>query len=164
MSLSQSKVRHLVILVSGLCYVAALPMPALLFSAHAPVRGITALLWGWWGVLSGDLPWFANPLYFLALGLLLFRFHKTAQVLSALALGLGIRSLYVPDWYFNEAGGTPIAALGLAFYFWMGSFVLLLIGSAVVQWTRRQTSDEGMPAPPMKLGGSVTPLQPPRCA
>ena len=119
---------------SGLCYMAALPTAALHFANHPPVKGITTLLWGWWGVLTGDVPWLANPLYFVALVLVLLGCYKSSQLLCVLALALGMRSLSVEKWYFNEAEGTPVTALGLAFYLWMASFAILLIGVAGLQW------------------------------
>ncbi len=131
----QSRSRKIVALASGISYLAALPTPALHFANHSPVKGITTLLAGWWGVITGDIPWFANPVYFLALVLMLLGCYKSSQLLCALALGLGVRSVYVEQWFFNEAGGTPITALGLAFYLWVASFVILLIGSASLQWS-----------------------------
>ena len=162
MSVASPKARVVVMLVSGLSYLSALPMPALLFSGHPPVMGITTLLWGWWGVLTGDVPWFANLLYFLALGLVFLRFYKSAQLLSALALTFGCSSLYVRQWFFNEAGGTPVIGLGLAFYLWMASFALLLVGSIGLYWLNLQTaadlaSRSGNPREQDKLPGPTAP-------
>ena len=120
--------RRLVLAASGLLFLAALPAPALLFTDHPPVRGITALAFGWWGVVLGDFPWFANPLYLGALVLLWRGFHLAGAALAALAIVVGLRSLGVDEWYHNEAGGTPVTGLGLAFWFWMASFAVLLIG------------------------------------
>ena len=131
---------------SGLCYLAALPTSALHFANHSPVKGITTLLWGWWGVLTGDIPWLANPLYFVALVLILLGCYKSGQLLCALALVLGVRSFYVEKWFFNEAEGTPVTSLGLAFYLWMASFVILLIGVAGLQWLGHSHRKESPPA------------------
>lgn len=100
-------------------------MPALRFATHDPVRGSTTLLLGWFGLLTFDLPWLANPLYFAALVLAARRRVTAAQVCSVIAFVFGLLSLRVREWYFNEGSGTPIAALGPAFYFWMASFAVL---------------------------------------
>lgn len=136
----RQKVCWLVMLASGLCYLAALPLPALRFEVEPPVRGITTLLWGWLGVFTGDFPWFANPLYFLALLLIALGMNKTTQLVCALAIGLGARSLCVEKWYFNEASGTPVMGLGPAFYLWMASFAIVLLGAIGLQLVRQQGS------------------------
>ena len=86
------------------CYVTALCSPALLFVHDPPVRGITALLWGWWGVIKGDFPWFANPIYFAAVVLAWRGLMLLAIPLSAAAIVVGWRSVDVKEWFFNEAG------------------------------------------------------------
>ena len=154
MTATRQKARWFVLLASGVCYLAALPLPALLFQREPPVRGITALLWGWWGLFTGDFPWFANPAYFLALFLVSLGLHKTVQLLCALAIGLGARSLCVEKWYFNEAYGTPVTGLGPAFYLWMTSFGVLLVGAMVLQGFSRQSHREdranpAVPPPPL---------------
>jgi hypothetical protein len=126
-----------VLAASIACYVAALCSPALLFADHPPVRGITALLWGWWGIIKGDFPWFANPLYFGAV-VLAWRGHLLLAIpLSAAAIVVGWRSVEVKEWFFNEAGGTPIAGLGIGFSFWIASFAVLTVGTAAVKWLVR---------------------------
>ena len=143
-----TKPARVVIGVSAAAYLAALPTPALLFRTHPPVKGITTLIWGWWGIATGDVSWFANPVYFLALGALLLGFHKSGQLLSVLALLLGFRSVYVREWFFNEAGGNPVAALGLAFYLWMASFAILLVGAFGLQWCSWHGRDKSPPVIP----------------
>src|SRR5215210_1985752 len=113
------------ILASFALFIASLGMPALEFAAHEPVRGYEALLWGWWGALTRDFPWFANPLYVAALIFALTGMKTIGQVCSGLALGFGLLSLRAHQWWFNEGSATPIEKLGLAFYFWMASFLVL---------------------------------------
>ena len=132
------------------CFVAACCSPALLFAHDPPVRGITTLLWGWWGLVKGDLPWLANPIYFGALALAWKKKYLLAMAMSAVAISLGLRSLQVKEWFFNEAGGTPIAALGIGFHFWIASFGILFIGAALLQWVVR-------PAPSSPAGPQATP-------
>ena len=106
-------------------YAIALGLPALEFSSHEAVRGYTTLLWGWWGLLTGDFPWMANWFYFLAIVVGLFGARRVAQVLSGLAFAVGLLSLRVQKWWFAENEGTPVESLGSAFYFWMASFLVL---------------------------------------
>jgi hypothetical protein len=56
--------RKVVLIISLSLFIASLAMPALQFRQHPPVLGLTTLLWGWWGVFTGDFPWFANGAYF----------------------------------------------------------------------------------------------------
>lgn len=115
------------IVASFALYLASLGIPALLFANHEPVSGATTLIWGWFGLLSFDLPWLANPLYFVAVVLASRSKHSASQVCCAIALGVGLLSFRVRHWYFNEGSATPIEKLGPAFYFWMASFAVLLV-------------------------------------
>ena len=133
-------------LISSLfLFIASLGMPALEFREHPPVRGLTSLLWGWWGVITGDFPWFANPAYFAAVFFAFLRQRAVAMIFCALALGLGSLSHWVREWYFNEAGGTPVDKLGTAYYFWMTSFAALLIGMAFARIGQRQANVDSNP-------------------
>ena len=60
-----------------------------------------------------------------------------AIVCPAIALGLGSLSYWVGKWYFNEAEGTSVERMGAAYYFWMASFAVLLVGMARVRIARR---------------------------
>lgn len=122
-------------------YIASLGMPALEFAAHPPVRGIEALCWGWWGILTGDFPWFANPLYFTALLLAWFGKESLGRIFCGVSLALGMLSLLVRAWWFNEGSSTPVERLGSAFYFWMASFLVLFL---MLFFVRAETKD---PAP-----------------
>jgi len=126
-------------------FMASLGMPALVFREHSPVRGLTTLLWGWWGVATGDFPWFANVAYFAAVLFACLKQRTVAMTCCAIALGLGSLSHLVHSWYFNEAGGTPVDRLGAAYYFWMASFAALLIGMALVRIAQRQDNVDSKP-------------------
>lgn len=127
-------------------------MPAIEFAAHEPVNGGEVLCAGWFGVLTGDFPWFANPLYFAAL---LFALAGTvrekerrmgriiSQSLCGLALAIGMLSLRVREWWFDESKSTRVQGLGIAFYYWMGSFLVLLL---LLFFARKQNSSLEEPA------------------
>src|SRR5258706_10450719 len=114
------------VFVSLCMYGVALFLPALEFEAHAPDKGITTLLWGWWGLLTYDFPWLANIAYFIAVLQIFLGKRAGALKYAIAAVAIGLLSLLVRKWFFNEAEGTPVKNLGSAFYFWMGSFVALL--------------------------------------
>jgi hypothetical protein len=115
------------IAVSLTLFIASLGMPALEFANHEPVRGITALLWGWWGLLTFDFPWLANLFYFMVLILVFTRNRRIVQIFSAMAFVVGLLSLRVQAWWFYEGSSTPVKKLGPAFYFWMASFAALFL-------------------------------------
>jgi hypothetical protein len=108
-------------------FIASCGMPALVFADHEPVIGYVTLLWGWWGLLTGDFPWFANPLYFIAIFVALMGQRKSSQILSTLAFAIGLLSLRVRGWWFDESKATPVENLGTAFYYWMASFLVLTL-------------------------------------
>ena len=122
-----SSTLHLVPVFISLClYGVALFLPALEFEAHAPVKGITTLLLGWWGLLTYDFPWLANIAYFSAVVQIFLGNRAGALKYAIAAVALGLLSLLVKNWFFNEAEATPVKNLGSAFYCWMGSFIALL--------------------------------------
>ena len=110
-------------------FLASLFFPALRFQDHSPVSGGQALAWGWWGLLTGDLAWFANPAYLAGLILISRRRVGGARIAAVGALGLASLSVLAGEWWFNEGSGTPITGLGLAFYIWMASLASLLVGT-----------------------------------
>ena len=126
-SFRQNIAGWIAIIASLALYIASLGMPALEFANHEPVKGYVTLLWGWWGLLMRDFPWLANPIYFLALFVVLAGDKKAGQVLSVLAFGVGMLSLWTREWSFDESQSTPIRNLGSAFYCWMASFLVLLL-------------------------------------
>src|SRR4030095_8355770 len=135
-----------VLIVSLSLFIASLIMPALEFRTHSPVIGLTTLLWGWWGVLTADFPWFANPMYFAAVFFAFLKLRAMTLICCAIALGLGSLSHSVREWYFNEAGGTPIDRLGAAYYLWMSSFAVLLVGMVFARSAPKQDDVDSKPA------------------
>jgi hypothetical protein len=121
-------------------FMASLALPALEFADHEPERGHVLLLWGWWGFLTGDFPWLANPLYLVALIFAGLGRRTISQLFSGSAFAVGLLSLRVSKWYFNEANATPIENLGSAFYFWMASFLVLFV---LVSLTRKRDQPAG---------------------
>ena len=123
-------------------FIVSCGLPALEFQDHEPVMGYITLLWGWWGVLTGDFPWFANPLYFIAIFVALMGQRKSSQILSTLAFAIGLLSLRVRGWWFDESKATPVEKLGAAFYCWMASFLVFALLLFFVRKVRSHDGDE----------------------
>jgi hypothetical protein len=120
---------RLLILLSLALFAASLFYPALLFKDHSPVIGGEVLGWGWWGFMTGNFAWMANPVFLLCLILLWKREIGLARLFTACAIALGLHSYAATEWWFNEGFGTPILGLGTALYIWMSSLVVLLLAS-----------------------------------
>jgi hypothetical protein len=131
--MKMQNVRWLVIGCSLAVFFASLFFPALLFADHEPQSGATLLAWGWWGLLTFDFAWFANPAYLAAMLALALRFHRAARILSAIAVALACLSFTTTEWWFNEGNATPVLGLGPAFYLWLLSLGILLVGSFLVR-------------------------------
>lgn len=120
--------RHFIVL-SLVLFIVSLALPGLLFAHEPAVRGYTLLMWGWWGLLTGDYPWLANLFYFAAI--LFHRLRKPiiALVLCIPSIPLALLSLKVDEWWFNEGSSTPVTGLGPAFPVWLSSLGILALAS-----------------------------------
>lgn len=127
------KPHQLLLAASGLLYLTSLALPALLFAQHAPLPGYEALAWGWWGLLTGDPAWYANPAYVVTIVLMGMRRFGAALVAAAFAVLVGGSSFLAKAWWFNEGSGTPIAALGTGFYVWLLALALAAL-AALYAW------------------------------
>jgi hypothetical protein len=133
-----STIRLVALLGSSALYVLSLFLPALEFNDHAPVSGFTALMLGWWGVVTADFAWFANAAYFVAFFCCFLSDYRSAAVAASTAVPLALLSYGADSWYFNESRGTPIAKLGSAFYVWLASIVWLVIASSYLTILRNR--------------------------
>ena len=122
-------------------FLASLALPGLHFSKEDPVFGYQLLLMGWWGILTGDFPWLANILYYSSLQNIRIQKFRKALWLSVLCIPLALLSYRVDEWYFNEARGTPITGLGMAFYVWISSFIVLSIELGGKQFREKKLPD-----------------------
>ncbi|HKY54015.1 MAG TPA: hypothetical protein VJM08_06915 [Anaerolineales bacterium] len=125
-------IKWVTIVSSGLLFLISLFFPALLFQEVDPVMGATLLGWGWWGLILGNPAWCANPIYLIAVITFLFKKYIFAVIGGGIAFLLGAFSFLATEYYFNEAGSTPIAGLGLAFYIWILSFGVFIGGSLLL--------------------------------
>ena len=123
---------------SVMLYLTSLALPALLFAQHAPLPGVHVLAWGWWGLMTGEPAWYANPAYVTAIALMGMRRFGAALVAGAFAVLVGGSSFLAKAWWFNEGSGTPIAALGTGFYVWLLALALAALG-ALNAWKVNKT-------------------------
>lgn len=127
------KPHQLLLAASGLLYLTSLALPALLFAQHTPLPGYEVLAWGWWGLLTGDPAWYANPAYVVTIVLMGMRRFGASLVAAAFAVLVGGSSFLAKAWWFNEGSGTPIAALGTGFYVWLLALALAAL-AALYAW------------------------------
>jgi hypothetical protein len=117
-------------------YAASLFLPAFHFQYRDPLVGFTVLLWGWWGLLLLNPAWLANVVYPIAILSFYSRRYERSVITAFVTALLGLASLFAKEWSFNEGSGTPIKHLGVAFYLWEASFLVLFGGS---YWIDRMT-------------------------
>lgn len=119
---------------SLLTYTLALALPALEFQANrrgdpAEVMiGLMAALGGWQAVVGlFNFAWFANPLYFISLGLVRGRHWRSAAALGSLAFLVALHTFsligrQMPD-------GAVMVRLHAGFYLWLSSMLVVILGS-----------------------------------
>ena len=128
------------VLTVGL-FVYSLYLPALVFDAEDSLSGLDVLSWGWWGTLTFDFAWYANPIYIVALVFFLKDKFKESSRLALVAIGLGMLSFFATQWWFHEGYGTPIESLGLAFYVWLTSFAALGLSSIWLSFNKTKNEN-----------------------
>ena len=138
-------IKSALITCTSILFISSLFFPALLFQYQKSLPGFQILAWGWWGILTLDFAWFANPIYLIGLMYLKKEEYVAARYCSAGALVLGASSFSAKEWWFNEGSGTPIMGLGSAFYIWMLSFLLLFIGSFFVSAPNKALERDSAP-------------------
>ncbi|WP_448250558.1 hypothetical protein [Thalassotalea agariperforans] len=112
-------------------YLISLVLPAILFERVPPLYGWEVLLSGWWGIIFFDFGWYANIIYFLSLGAYKDSNNTLTMFISPLAIIVGLSSLLSKEWWFHEGAGTEIIGLGVAFYLWLTSFIVLFVGAFI---------------------------------
>jgi hypothetical protein len=115
-------------------YITSLFFPALL-GGGTSLDGTTLLLFGWVQTLDGQcIAWLANPIFFAALAFYILKQFKFAAGLSFIAILVALDTFRATKFPPNEAYEVAIDSVGLAFYVWMTSFILLLLVSLYLVW------------------------------
>lgn len=123
---------RLPLLLSLALYLGSMMLP--IYSGNT-LPGYMALLGGWVVGLS-EIPtavsWFANVSYFFAIVMILKRKNPkpfAALVLSIVTIVLGLTILAAGKTVTGASEFLSKASMGIGFYVWMGSFVLILLAS-----------------------------------
>ena len=106
-------------------WLVSLALPALQAGEGVPLTGWTLLLDGWRAAGAGVWAWFANPLFFCSIGLLLAGRYTAARVLAALTLLLGFSSLATGPLAARAGYSIPELSFGSGFWIWLSSLLAL---------------------------------------
>lgn len=105
--------------------------------------GWEVLALGWLGIFVLQFAWFANIAYCASLGLWLGRAWRPAVILSLIAIGLGLNTLFlfVQELPSNGAGAKMyLQSLQPGFYCWMLSLSIPLLWCSWQIWQGRHNS------------------------
>ena len=103
----------------------ALALPALQAGDGEPLSGWTVLLDGWRAAGAGIWAWFANPLFFCSVALLLAGRAGSARAVAALALLLGLSSLATGPLAARAGYAIPALSFLAGFWLWLMSLFAL---------------------------------------
>lgn len=134
--------------LGGLAWIAAFWFPAFLTSTGTAVAGYWVFATGWMGFSVFQFAWYANLLILLAV-ILMYTSPLWATVLAGAAVLVATQSF----WFEAIPGGEvdmPIAQLGLGFWCWYSSMILMAVGvffgSEETESEQNQTVVERAPA------------------
>ena len=150
--------------VAVVCYLVSFCLPALHLARAAnsdgtisnpaelgkpsEMVGLAAFINGIFGVFMGQFAWLANPLGGLAIILVLCRAYRVSLVAAILAVLVAQHTWAVVNTTISgdEGGVTKylVTGLGVGFYLWCASFVILALG-AIVAWMQAQPAPLPVP-------------------
>ena len=113
-------VRYVTLGIS-LGWIGALFLDALQPEGARPLTGWELLTTGWRGAEAGIWAWFANPLFGLAVCLLLMRRAQAAGAVAGVALVLALSSLATGALAARAGYVVPALVFGAGFYLWLVS-------------------------------------------
>ena len=117
------------VLISIGAYLFCFSQPAFFNSAGAALPRVLFIM-GWLGAFDLNFSWYANPAYFIAL--LTYTTKPIAtRVLSAIALILALSFLAYSGMPTHNGGIDPTKKIGLGYYCWAFSFLLLFLSSLI---------------------------------
>ena len=114
------------------CISPAIEAKADSFHGKIWIDGGSLLFSGFLGILMGLPSWYANPAWFASLMLLAKGKFRSSFIWSISAFFLGMTSVILFVYPFplvNEAHGCKINGLGLGFFLWMASMLVIAVGS-----------------------------------
>lgn len=94
--------------------------------------GWVVLIVGWAGVILlakgqiGVIAWFANPVFAVALGLLVGRLYRAAAIVGGIAVVLALPCFLVWQLVRDEAGNTqPVLGYGAGLFLWLAAVAIV---------------------------------------
>ena len=127
-----------------LLYVWSLCVPAVHYNNHYLVYGWVAAAFGWSPAFPLQLLWIANLLMWVGIICFLYRRFRVATWLSSLAILSALTTFF----YSRDPGSEIL----VGYYLWVGSMVVLLVGSI---YCIKSAGDHAitLTAPPSDAGG-----------
>ena len=130
------KARIIIIVASVTCWLVACCLPALNLLGKANTQGeqstmvgVLAFIMAFFAMLEGQFAWLANPLWFVAMVLVAIGLNRAALIVSVLAILVAQQTWMVVGTEINgDEGGVKkylVTSLGLGFWLWVSSFVLI---------------------------------------
>jgi len=131
-----NKIKICILFVSVTIFLASLTQTALTYNDHEGLKthsALSLLFMGAFAILGGGLLewliWLANPLYLLAL-ILLLRPNKTSRNVSMMATMLALSFVTWQRILASESGSTAaIKSLNTGYWLWMMSLMTLTVGT-----------------------------------
>ncbi|WP_131782464.1 hypothetical protein [Legionella gresilensis] len=120
--MTKNSLKTLCIFLSAIFYIISLCLPAAIIpnfeTGNLQINyGFELLVFGWFGLISLQLAWLANPFYIVSL---ISYGSKTSLYLSILAFFFALWSPLL-----------IVQKLLLGFYFWLGSMIILIFGNSL---------------------------------
>lgn len=121
--------------ISIATYGVSLFLPAVHGGEHS-LDGLVVLILGIFA--EGCSAWYANLIYAASLAMLASKKYKPAIVFSLAAALVGLDTFRLESFQIDSAGyNVAVTSIGLAFYVWTLSFLLVALGAHIV--SRRDT-------------------------
>lgn len=136
--MEMTKTQLALVLLSVACFLLSLAMPAFRFTPDDPWfkfssandywPGILVLLLGWIGIFEGVIAWLANPLWVMALLQIGTHKYRLSTTTSVMAICCAVSAFFITQ-VPNEK--RPFYSLGIGFYVWLVSILILVVVSVV---------------------------------
>lgn len=130
--LNKNSFYWLVLVISIVLYSISFVLPALLLK-ESYFLGSYLFKMGWYGIFVLNFSWYANPIYYFSIIAYFQKNFTSARNKAFIALVFGSFSLITNDWYSGGNVLNIIEGVGIGFYIWMLSFLIIFIGSLILR-------------------------------